>query len=466
MANTLSLFYDKSCSDTAGNVSSVARSLYPHIQTAKSEIPPGATESFLDSMHGRPGDLIVFACEPRRLLLIKQLIGRLRSASPNSAVVIACTATSQVEIQKWEGQFRLISGSPGREAIRRVLREFIESAPFLPTGEQAETAWRVRANLIGSNPGFLRIVNRIPKAAALLTPVLITGESGTGKELVARALHYVGPRKNGPFVAVQCAAVPPGLFENELFGHEAGAYTGADHSRGGLALEANRGTLFLDEVESLPMEFQAKILRLVEMREYRPVGSSKEVRADIRIVSATNANLEDLITAGKFREDLYYRIMGMNLDLPPLRERRDDIPELARFFINKCAEESGQNRKLIPSPTLAALTSAEWRGNVRELAHVVARAFQYCEGPALTVESLGLPISRSTLAIPAFKRAKAELLERFEREYMTHILLATDWNISEAARKAEVARPAFWRKMRDLGIAKPASGTGQLEGIA
>jgi DNA-binding NtrC family response regulator len=242
-----------------------------------------------------------------------------------------------------------------------------------------------------------------------------------------------------------------------------GAYTGAEHARGGLAKEAENGTLFLDEVESLPLDFQAKILRLVEEREYRLIGSSKSVKADIRIVSATNGSLHDLIRAGRFRQDLYYRIAGMNLDLPPLRTRKDDIPGLARYFVRKCAQETGQEEKLLPQPTLAALESYDWPGNVRELAHVVTRAFEYCEGKVLNVESLDLACPGVPEAVPSFRKAKASLVATFERDYLMKTLAATNWNISEAARRAEMARSAFWRKMNELGITKPRPNGNHLE---
>ena len=246
-----------------------------------------------------------------------------------------------------------------------------------------------RGKIVGRHPAIRGVLTTIERVAPSTCTVLVTGESGTGKELVVAALHDASLRTKGPLVAVNCGAIPESLIESELFGHARGAFTGAHASRQGWVAAAEGGTLFLDEVGELPLGVQVKLLRLLQQREYSPVGDSRPVRCDVRIVAATNRDLEAEVAAGRVREDLYYRLNVVHVHLPPLRERGDDIEVLARFFLRACAERA--ERKVAPTlsdEALAALKAYDWPGNIRALENAIERAVLLCEGPSIGVDDL------------------------------------------------------------------------------
>ncbi|PON14580.1 sigma-54-dependent Fis family transcriptional regulator [Candidatus Entotheonella serta] len=244
--------------------------------------------------------------------------------------------------------------------------------------------------LLGKSTSMQRMFALLERLAATHSTVLIQGESGTGKELVARALHINGPRSRHPFVPVNCAAMPEGLLESELFGHVRGAFTGADIARKGLFQEATKGTLFLDEIGEMPVEMQAKLLRVLEQRQIRPVGSDREVDVDVRVLAATNRNLEAEVQKGNFREDLYYRLKVMMVRVPPLREHPEDIPFLAETFLQRYTAEMQVGVRRFTRETLARLETYPWPGNVRELSHVIERAVTLSDGEWIQEADLGL----------------------------------------------------------------------------
>jgi DNA-binding NtrC family response regulator len=244
--------------------------------------------------------------------------------------------------------------------------------------------------LLGKSAIMQRLFTLLERLVATSSTVLIQGESGTGKELVARALHYNGLRRRHPFVPVNCAAMPEGLLESELFGHTRGAFTGAQIARRGLFLEASRGTIFLDEIGEMPLGMQVKLLRVLEQRQIRPVGSDREVEVDVRVVAATNQDLEAAVQQGKFREDLYYRLNVMLVRVPPLRERRKDITFLAELFLQRHVAASHLEPRRFTRQALRALEQYDWPGNVRELSHVLERAVTLSTGEWIDVEDLGL----------------------------------------------------------------------------
>jgi len=235
-----------------------------------------------------------------------------------------------------------------------------------------------------------RLFTLLERLATTTSTVLIQGESGTGKELVARALHYNGQRRRHPFVPVNCAAMPEGLLESELFGHTRGAFTGAQIARRGLFLEASRGTIFLDEIGEMPLGMQAKLLRVLEQRQIRPVGSDREVDIDVRVLAATNQDLEVAVQQGKFREDLYYRLKVMLVRVPPLRERREDIPLLAEMFLQRHVTANHLPPRRLSRQALRALELYDWPGNVRELSHVIERAVTLSTEESIEPEEFGL----------------------------------------------------------------------------
>jgi two-component system response regulator GlrR len=308
-------------------------------------------------------------------------------------------------------------------------------------------------HLLGESPSFVAAIEKIPLVARCDASVLICGETGTGKELVARAVHYLSPRAKKPFVAVNCGAVPTELVENELFGHERSAYTGAFSQQPGVVQEAEGGTLFLDEIDSLPLLAQVKLLRFLQEKEFRPLGAARAQKADVRVLAASNGDLESAVDEGRLRRDLYYRLNVIPLRLPPLRERREDIPLLARHFLQKHALE---RRAELSPRALQALRDYDWPGNVRELEHVVERAIVLSQDEELIREHhVALPRSPEpapSLAAATFQQAKADAVARFEAAYVRELLATHRGNISRAARAADKNRRAFWELIRKHGI--------------
>ena len=288
--------------------------------------------------------------------------------------------------------------------------------------------------LVGESPAFVAEISKFPIIARCDASVLILGETGTGKELCARSIHYVSPRAGKPFVPVNCGAIPVELVENELFGHEREAFTGAASSRPGLIHEADGGTLFMDEIDCLPLLAQVKLLRFLQDKEYRPLGSMKMRQADVRVMAATNIDLEEAVRAGKVRPDLYYRLNVIPLVLPPLRERREDIPLLARHFLARYADEFD---KVITDFSLTAMQMLllyEWPGNVRELEHVIERAIVMCEREVIGSEDIRLPRLKPGASEASFQEMKSTMIAQFERTYINGLLRAHRGNISKAAR--------------------------------
>lgn len=299
--------------------------------------------------------------------------------------------------------------------------------------------------VIGQSPVFLDQLRRIPMIAKCDANVLIAGETGTGKELYARAIHYGSPRAGRPFVPVNCGAIPAELVENELFGHERGAYTSAATLQAGLIEEANGGTLFLDEIDCLPVFAQVKLLRFLQEKEYRPLGSAKIRRADVRIVAASNLNLEEAVAHGKVRQDLYYRLNIISLILPPLRERREDIPLLARHFLTRYSSELDKDVTDFSQEAMQLLMAHHWPGNVRELEHVIERAIVLCESLILEARDLVISPAARNGVQQSLQEAKAKEIARFERDYIHGLLSACKGNITRAAQVAKKNRRAFWQ---------------------
>jgi two-component system, NtrC family, response regulator GlrR len=299
--------------------------------------------------------------------------------------------------------------------------------------------------LIGESSVFLDEVNKIPLISGCEANVLIIGETGTGKELYARAIHYGSARAGKPFMPVNCGAIPVELVENELFGHARGAFTSASSLQVGLIEEANGGTLFLDEIDCLPMFAQVKLLRFLQEKEYRPLGSPKMRRADVRVIAASNVNLPEAVDNGRVRQDLFYRLNIISLTLPPLRERCDDIPLLARHFLTKYSRESQKRVANLSDEALHLLMVHSWPGNVRELEHVIERAVVLCHGEM--IESRDVLLTNSTLSArrESLQEAKAKEIARFEKSYIQGVLSICRGNITKAAQVAQKNRRAFWQ---------------------
>ena len=298
--------------------------------------------------------------------------------------------------------------------------------------------------MIGESAGFLGQVRQIPNIAKCDANVLIGGETGTGKELYARAIHYGSARASRAFIPVNCGAIPVDLVENELFGHERGAFTNAFAMQTGLVEEANYGTLFLDEIDCLPQMAQVKLLRFLQEREYRPLGSSRIRKANVRIIAASNLDLQEAVALGKVRADLFYRLNIISLSLPPLRERLEDIPLIAQHFLEKYSREFAKQEIQLSPPALARLMTHRWPGNVRELEHVIERAVALCEGTTI-LETDILPSSISGGLIESLQEAKAREIGQFEKNYIRGLLRVCRGNITKAAGLAQKNRRAFWQ---------------------
>jgi len=302
--------------------------------------------------------------------------------------------------------------------------------------------------IIGQSPAFLEEVRKIPIAAKSDVRVLITGSTGTGKELFARAVHYLSPRAEQPFVPVHCGSLPGNLLENELFGHTKGAYTGAISAQRGLIHQADGGTLFLDDVDCLPKAIQIKLLRFLQEKEYRRLGAGKLQRVDVRVIAATNVDLAQAVSQGRMREDLYYRLNVIPLQLPDLRQREEDILLLGNHFLHKYAREFEKPVTAFTQGAKRKLLHYHWPGNVRELEHIVERAVLFAQGTMIRGVDITVPDTGNTSGLESFKRAKARVVEQFEKSYIKRALLIHDGNISRAARASQKNRRAFWELMR------------------
>ena len=302
--------------------------------------------------------------------------------------------------------------------------------------------------IVGEGPSLRAVLKQAETVAPTDSTVLITGETGTGKELIARAIHNLSPRRERTFVKVNCAAIPTGLLESELFGHERGAFTGAIALRIGRFELAHGGTIFLDEVGDIPLELQPKLLRVLQEQEFERLGSTQTIRVDVRLVAATNRDLGEMVAARTFRSDLYYRLRVFPLLMPPLRERQEDIPALVRYFVEKHARRMNRTVETIPAETLELLVRYPWPGNIRELENLIERAVILSPGPVLRV-----PLSE--LKSPSEPAGDNLTLRAAERDHILRALEATHWVLSGprgAAARLGMKRSTLQSKMRKLGV--------------
>lgn len=335
----------------------------------------------------------------------------------------------------------------------RLLEENDRLKRMLDAREGQDEEWA----MVGESTAMRRLRQSVVAVAQSDYTVLVRGESGTGKELAARMIHISSRRREKPFIAVNCPAIPANLLESELFGHVKGAFTGADRDRDGLFLAADGGTLHLDEIGDIPMETQTKLLRCLQEQEVRPVGANKSIKVDVRVVASTNRDLEQMIGEYAFREDLYYRLNVLNLTIPALRERSEDIPLLSRFFLRRAGSEMGMPDKEIAPEVLAWLASRQWPGNVRELQNFMRRLTVFCTGDEVTMDTVrlveqGPGADEPAQGIAPYKVAKAALVDEFTQGYIAELLTSTGGNISEAARLSGLSRVALQKILTRLSI--------------
>ncbi|NOT53589.1 MAG: sigma-54-dependent Fis family transcriptional regulator [Deltaproteobacteria bacterium] len=311
-------------------------------------------------------------------------------------------------------------------------------------------------NIITVSEGMQRVLRQVAQIAVTDSTVCIYGESGTGKELIAKAIHVASPRAQGPFVAINCGAIPEGLLENEFFGHMKGAYTGADRLKKGFLQQAEGGTLLLDEIGELPPMLQVKFLRVLEEREFYPLGSSQPIKINIRLVAATNQDLGKLVAQGRFREDLYYRLHVLPIFLPPLRDRPADIAPLAQHFLRRFAGTLNKEITGFTPEALHRLMLHEWRGNIRELTNVIERAVVLAPTSLITPDLLLLGPSEMHSAQPTELSTLKEAREQFERRYLIQVLTAMKGNVSRAAELSGKDRAEFYRLLRKHALVPSA----------
>src|SRR5512142_513982 len=354
------------------------------------------------------------------------------------------------------------------ELVARAVAKAAERKMLFDRNRQLESALREKEGaqgegLVGNSAPMREVTRMIEAVAYSAATVLVTGESGTGKELVARALHARSPRKGHPFVALNCGALTETLLESELFGHVKGAFTGAQRDQKGLFDAADGGTIFLDEIGDIPLATQVRLLRVLQEGEIKRVGAADAVRVDVRVIAATHRDLPKLVKSGKFREDLFYRLNVINIPLPALRERVEDIPLLAHHFLRRYTDRLGKRVKTLSPEAIELLCGYRWPGNVRELENAVERAVVLCRGEIITPADLPpavtgrtAPLVRETPAAGeesawltlSYAAAKEQALRRFEKSYVEALMRACDNNISAAARKAGMDRSNFKRVLR------------------
>jgi DNA-binding NtrC family response regulator len=356
------------------------------------------------------------------------------------------------------GAFDFIEKPPHADRILLSAKNALRQAELEEENRELRGEAEARYDMIGSSPPMQELFEGIQRTAPTQARVLILGENGSGKELIARALHKHSPRAGRPFVRVNCAAIPKELFESELFGHERGAFTGATGRRKGKFVRAHRGTLFLDEVGETPPELQAKLLRSLESGEVEPVGAEREVRVDVRVIAATNRDLERAVERGEFRKDLYYRLQVVTLVAPPLRRRKEDIPALVEHFLEQARAENNLPRKTINGEALERLAAHDYPGNVRELRNLVERLLILTPGKEIGAGDVvaGLPAARTDRAdVPELAGSLRETLAGMERRLVLRTLERHRWQMTAAASALGLERSHLYKKLRALGIEKP-----------
>jgi DNA-binding NtrC family response regulator len=388
------------------------------------------------------------------------LLKKIKEQRPETFVMLMTAYGSEkiaVEAMKAGARDYLIKPFDNDEVkilVRQALEQRALQRQVQHLHERLDATFRFE-NLLGTSPAMQRVFDVVKKVAPTDLTVLITGESGTGKELIANALHQNSPRKSGPFIKVNCAAMARELVESELFGHEKGAFTGATASREGKFEAAHRGSIFLDEIGDMPLETQAKVLRVLQERECERVGGNRTIKVDVRVIAATNKNLQQMTTEGKFREDLFFRLNVVPLTLPALRERREDIPLLATHFLKEVTTRYGHGPTAFSADAYGVLLSAPWPGNVRELKNVIEASAVLTTEQEMHASDIRLnqPVTAVEISNAAtFKEAKQQVVDTFERDFITRALHRHQGNVTKAAAEIGMLRQQLQQKIRELGL--------------
>ena len=383
-----------------------------------------------------------------------ETLKRLRERVPGAVVVmISGHATIQNAVEATQlGAYDILEKPLDTDRILVTLRNALGRIALTEENAALRETIESRFEIVGKSPVIHELIAQIERVAATPARVLITGENGTGKELVARALHRNSPRAKKPFVEVNCAAIPQELIESELFGHMRGSFTGAVQDRAGKFEQADGGTLFLDEIGDMSLAAQAKVLRVLQEGEVTRIGGAKPRRVDVRVIAATNKRLEDEITSGRFREDLFYRLNVVPLHVPALRDRREDIPLLVAHFLDRYAHEGGVVRASIDRAALDRLTAFDWPGNVRELRNTIERLGILSDGPTIGADDVERLVGTrdvdvATVGAIQSSRTYEEFKESAERSFLLVRLREHDWNVAETARALQMPRSNLYKKI-------------------
>ena len=437
------------------------RSLAPELDCAVETAPSG--EAALELLTRRPVDLVLADIKMPGMDGL-ELLDLVKRSHPDLTVVMMTAFGSietAVEAMK-SGAYDFITKPFDHDALVIRLEKALERSRLLRENERLRKVCGQGdglQELVGKSDPMQRVYDTIRMVAKTDLTVLITGESGTGKELTARAIHALSPRKNASFVAVNCPTVPEHILESELFGYKKGAFTHATQNRIGLFQEAHGGTIFLDEIGDVSAAMQTKLLRVLQEKEIKPLGDTRSITVDVRIVASTNQDLKEKIRSGDFREDFYYRLNVLPIELPLLRERRSDIPLIANHLLARHCEALKKPPKTISADLMEALVAQQWEGNVRELENVLIQGILFSTGETIGLRDVELAESPATTArLPEetlrldYKRAKEATLKRFNAAYIGHLLTENDGNVSQAARQCGLERQSLQQIMRRYGI--------------
>lgn len=371
------------------------------------------------------------------------LFERIRQRNPNLPVIIMTahgTIPDAINATK-KGVFSFLTKPFESKELLDAVQQALRLQPSISNPDLGEKGLLWRKNIISRSASMEALMQQTYQVAQSDFSILIQGQSGTGKELLAQAIHKASERSDKPFTAINCAAVPENLLESELFGHKKGAFTGADKHHIGLFESSNGGTLFLDEVGDMPLNFQAKLLRAIQEKEIRPVGSTSTVKVDVRLISATHKNLQQEIRDQNFREDLYYRLNVVELTLPALCDRREDIPLLANYFLSRTSNKAKINVNGFSQEALELLICAPWPGNIRQLQNVIEQCVALSTETMINETLVRNALREATISHPSFQEAR----EQFERDYLTSVLKATSGNVSQAAKLSKRNRTEFYK---------------------
>ena len=396
-------------------------------------------DSFFGKLEASNPHLVLLILTTAQVPLVRKLIPGIKTGKHDPEIILVteeCDATEILSLMSFGASDFIIPPVNASATMPRVWRLLQKAKSRIDATQSLKAKVGVRL-LIGESPIFLAEVGKIPLLASCDGRVLILGQSGTGKELFARAIHYLSPRMTHPFVAVSCGAIPVDLLENEMFGHKKGAFTGATTSQLGLISEAEGGTLFLDEIDCLPLLAQSKLLRFLQEGEYKPLGSSKSQHADVRVIAASNIDLEQAVKERKLRQDLYYRLNIARVNLPALCDRRDDIPLLAEHFLAKYAHEFGRSARVLSEAATRKLMFYDWPGNIRELENTIERAVMLTEKKRISDTEIFLPDAAGYIKDESFQEVKARVVTQFERTYINNLMVTYHGNVSQAARAAK-----------------------------